>query len=291
MGTSSATSGSGSGTPLVPTWLDEPLAEPPSSDTGGAPAEEGNGPEAEQSQPSQREDTEKPPIPPPPQRRRFQSARRNFSRFAATNGADPRALGRAVRDYVRSGTGGSRRAVQRMGQSRGAARNALGVLRAVQREGSERTLRHLDLQHLVGHGVDEVLTGMTEVVCGDGATVDAATARDAWLDTVADLNRFAIDDLDSLSADQVKEFFLTFIAHSIERRLCQEIAVNASRYTNVVDESVDRQFSDFIQRTVSDSFTGDLTDLATMSDADIATVVDQTYLEALDLLEAIGDRS
>ena len=178
-----------------------------------------------------------------------------------------------------------------MGQSRGVARTALGVLRAVQRDGSERTLRQLDLQHLTGHGVGDVLTGMTDIVCGDGATVDAATARDAWLDTVAELDRFVIDDLDALSAEQIKEFFLTFIGNTIERRLCQEIAVNASRFANVVDERVDRQFTDYIQRTVRDSFTGDLTELSAMSDRDVATVVDQTYLEAWNLLEVLGDLS
>ena len=81
-----------------------------------------------------------------------------------------------------------------------------------------------------------------------------------------------------------------FIGNTIERRLCQEIAVNASRFADVVDERVDRQFADYIQRTVRDSFTGDLTELATMSEVDVATVVDQTYLEALNLLEVLGDR-
>ena len=290
MGTSSSTSGSGSATPLVPTWLEEPLTTPPAPEAGGIPSEEGNGQGADQAQPNQPEDNGKPPIPLPPQPGRFRSARSNFSRFAGSGGTDRAALGRAVRDYVRRGTGGGRRAVQRMGQSRGAARTALGVLRAVQRDGSERTLRQLDLQHLTGHGVGDVLTGLTDIVCGDGATVDAATARDAWLDTVAELDRFAIEDMDSLSAEQIKEFFLTFIGNTIERRLCQEIAVNAFRFANVVDELVDRQFADYIQRTVRDSFTGDLTELATMSDVDVATVVDQTYLEALSLLEVLGDR-
>ena len=195
-------------------------------------------------------------------------------------------------DYVRSGTGGSGRAVQRMGQSRAAARAALGVLRGVQRDGSQPTLRRHDLQHLVGRGVDEVLIGMVDVICGDGATVDAATARVAWLDTIGELDRFGIDDLDSLSADQVEELFLTFIAHTIELRLSQEIGVNSSRFASAAAEiqRVDRQFRDYVQRTVRDAFTGGLAELATMSDEDIAAVVDQTYREAWELLEVLGDR-
>ena len=168
----------------------------------------------------------RPPIPPAALPERFRGGRLNFSRFAGSGGSDGRALRRAARDYVRSGTGGSGNAVRRMGPSRTAAGNALGVLRGFQRAGVQETLRRLNLESLSGRGVQQVFIGLTEVVCRDGGPVDEAIARDAWLETISTLDEFEIDDLETLSTDQVQGIFLSFIAHTIEARLYQEIGVN-----------------------------------------------------------------
>jgi len=286
MGTSGSSSGSGSDTPLVPSWLDGPNTGPlPGGDGPDAP----NDGAGDQGQPPSEK---KPPIPPAAQPERFRGARTNFSRFAGSGGSDLKALRRAVRDYVRNGTGGSKNAVQRMGPSRAAASYALGVFRGIQRDGVQETLRRLNLENLSGRGVQEVFIGLTEVICRDGGSVDEAIARDAWLETIATLDQFGIDDLDTLSADQVKEVFLSFIAHTVEARLYQEIGVNGFEFAENLDgiDGFDEQFRDYIDRTVRDSFTGDLAQLSKMSDQNIRDVVDKTYLEAWDLLQLLGDR-
>jgi hypothetical protein len=289
MGTSGTTSGSGSGTPLVPTWLDEPGSDPlpcndPNSD--GVPGDDQSIPNDDQS------DKPKPLISPPPQPERFRSARTNFSKFANSGGKDQQALKRAVRDYVRKGTNGGAGAVRRMGPSRTAASNALGVFRGIQRDGVTETLRRLNLQNFEGQGVQQVFVGLTEVICQDGGSVDEAIARDAWLETIADLGKFGIDDLDSLSSDQIQEVFLSFIAHTVEARLYQEIGVNGFTFAEDMGDidGFDSQFRDYIERTVADSFTGDFVQISQLSDHDIREVVDKTYLEAWNLLELIGDR-
>src|SRR5690606_34505249 len=132
---------------------------------------------------------------------------------------DGRALRRAVRDYARSGTGGSGNAVRRMGSSRAAASNALGLFRGIQRDGVQETLRRLNLEELVGRGVQGIFLGLTDVVCQDGGSIDEAIARDAWLETIAVLAEYGLDDLDALTPDQIGEVFLSFIAHSIETLL------------------------------------------------------------------------
>lgn len=291
MGTSDSTSGSGTGTPLVPSWLDEPGSEPLLGDNAQKPGDSADDNSQDGQQNGQNGDS-KPEIPAPAGGERFRSARNNFSRFAGSGGNDQRALRRAVRDYVRSGTGGSKNAVRRMAPSRAAAGKALGVFRTLQRAGMQETLRRLNLQNLSGGSVQDIFTGLTEVVCQDGGSIDEGIARDAWLETIAELDHFGIDNLDALTDDQVKELFLSFIAHSIEARLYQEIGVNGFKLSDDLDDidALDRQFRDYIERSVRDSFSGDMSQLSSMSDNDIRHVVDTTYLEAWELLEQLGDQ-
>ena len=142
MGTSGSSKGSQSGTPLVPTWLDEPQTGTlPGADDVGALAGGGNDTSDNGHQGTHQEPdaTPRPVIQPPPESERFRRARANFSRFAGSGGNDRGALRRAVRDYVHSSTGGSGNAVRRMGASRAAANNALGVFRGFQRDGVQET--------------------------------------------------------------------------------------------------------------------------------------------------------
>lgn len=289
MGTSGSSSGSGTGTPLVPSWLDEPGSEPLPGNDGPASPDDGTGDGSQEEQQDGQDGGPKPPVPAPGER--FRSARTNFSRFARSGGSDRRAIRRAVRDYVRSGTGGSKNAVRRMAPSRAAAGKALGVLRGLQRDGMQETLRRLNLQNLSGGSVQDIFAGLTEVVCQDGGSIDEAIARDAWLETIAELDQFGIGNLDALTNDQVTELFLSFIAHSIEVRLYQEIGVNGFKLSDDLNdlEAFDRQFRDYIERSVRDSFSGDMSQLSNMSDDDIRHVVDTTYLEAWELLELLGD--
>lgn len=293
MGTSSSSSGSGSGTPLVPSWLDEPDSGPlPGEDGRPPPSDGGDSDGGEDGQQDGHNGGREPPQPVPAEKERFRSARNNFSRFAGSGGSDGRALRRAVRDYVRTGTGGTGNAVRRMAPSRAAAGRALGVLRALQRDGVQKTLRRIDLQNLSGRSVQDIFTGLTEVVCQDGGSIDEAIARDAWLETIAELDQFGIDNLDTLTDEQVQEPFLSFVAHSIEARLYQEIGVNGFKLSDDLDdiEGFDQQFRDYIERAVRDSFSGDISTLSNMSDDDIRSVVDSTYLEAWELLQLLGDR-
>ncbi|GAB4195058.1 MAG: hypothetical protein Tsb002_27180 [Wenzhouxiangellaceae bacterium] len=285
MGTSGSSSGSGSNTPLVPSWLEN-------GDDGPLPcSNDGDAPEGDEQNQLDTEPKVKPPLPLPAPSERFRGARTNFSRFAGSGGNDTRALRRAIRDYVRSGTGGSRTAVKRMGTSRTAASNALGVFRSIRRDGVRNTLRRLNLEELAGRSVQDVFLGLTEVICEDGGSIDEATARDAWLETIAELDQFGIDDLDNLSPEQVSEMFLSFISNSIETRLYQEIGVNGFKYADSLGgiDGFNSQLSDYIARGVRDSFQHDLSVLSNMTDQKIRDIVDSTYKDAWDLLQAWGD--
>ena len=288
MGTSGTSSGPGSGSSLVPSWLgDAPVGPLPGGDND-APSADGSEGDAGRV-PSTPESL--PPIPPTPPPARFRRARRNFSAFAGSGGTNRHALRHAVRDYVRSGAGGSRNATLRMGASRATAGGALGVFRGFQRDGTNTTLRRLNLGDLVGRPAVDLFLGLTDVICPDGGSIDEGMARDAWLETVAALDDLGIDDTATLTAGQMQEIFLAFVAHTIEARLFQDIGVNGLKIAADLTaiEAFEAELRSYIRRSVRDSFSGDLGGLATLSDRQIMTIVDLTYEEAWDLLVTWGD--
>jgi hypothetical protein len=289
MGTAGSSRGSGSNTSLVPTWLNEPPSGPlPGADPAVLPGDDPEG--GGQQSPDNDGSPARPVIQPPPERERFRGARGNFSSFARSGGSDGPALRRAVRDYVRSGTRGSGNAVTRMGSSRAAASNALGVFRGFQRDGVQDTLLRLNLGYLVGRSTREVFVGLTDVICRDGGPIDEAIARDAWLETVAEIDSFGIDDLSALTTEQVREVFLTFITHAVETKLLQEIGVNGFKVADLdAIQAFEAQFQSYLERSIRDSFASDLSQLSDLTDQQIRSIVDRTYRDAWELLETLGD--
>ena len=178
-----------------------------------------------------------------------------------------------------------------MGTSRGVASGALGVFRGFQRDGVAVTLRRLNLGRLVGGSPADIFLGLTDVICPDGGAIDESMARDAWLETVVDVETLGIVDSTNLSETEVREIFLAFVSHSIEVRLFQDIGVNGFKVAPdlMAIEAFEAQFRDYIRLSVRDSFSGSLTSLGTLSDSQIRAVVDRTYDEAWELLALLGD--
>lgn len=296
MGTSDPSKGPRGDKALVPTWIDDDPADslpgridPRGDEEQGAAGDgEANG---QLESPAPVDPAVLPPIPSAPPATRFRTARRNFSAFARSGGSDRRALQRAIRDYVRSGSGGSGNATRRMGASRAVASRALGVFRSFQRDGIETTLRRLNLGSLVGRPPFDIFLGLTHVICPDGGAIDEGMARDAWLETVAEAETLGTVDTANLSDTQVREIFLAFVSHSIEARLFQDIGVNGFKISTdlAAVEAFEGQLRSYIRLSVRDSFSSDLTALVTLSDQQIRGVVDRTYKEAWDLLVIWGD--
>ena len=287
MGTSGRSGGTLSSTSLVPTFVDDAPAGPL---PGAPPAEGAESDQADDADGNQVPPAPRPAIQPPPALYRFQEARRNFNGFVR-GGGDGGALRRGVSKYVRSGTRGSGNATRRMGASRAAASNVLGVLRGIQRDGVDETLRRLNLTRLIGRSVEDMFIGLTDVVCRDGGSIDEAIARDAWLETVAELEALNIADINAVTADQVRAVFEAFVAHAIVMRLWQDIGAKGLELGASLDsiESFQAGLLSYIRRSVRDSFSADLSALSDVSDDRIREITDQTYREAWDLLDAWGD--
>jgi hypothetical protein len=167
----------------------------------------------------------------------------------------------------------------------------LGVFRGFQRDGVDATLRRLNLSDLIGHSPEDLFLGLTDVICRDGGSIDEGMARDAWLETVAELDGLGVAGTAGLDTAQMREIFLAFMARTIESRLFQEIGVNGLKIAPdlAAIEAFESQLRSYIRRAVRDSFSGDLTRLSTLSDQQISVIIDQTYRDAWDLLLTWGD--
>ncbi len=290
MGTSNAYGGAGGGTPLIPSWLQ-------GDDDGGAGAGGGDGDGAQSPSP----DGSPPAVPPAPAPRptvpagasdRFTSARTNFSRFAGSGGSDRKSLGRAVSQYVSKSAGGSRRAAQRMGSSRGAAAGLVRFLNDASTHGLREALRTLNLESLAGRPIEEVFAGLANYVCPEGGSIDEGIARDAFVETIADLAGAGITDIDSLTAGQIQTVFELYATHAIEARICNDIGTKV--VTLPVDpraaERVQAQLRDFIQRGVSDAINAAGVNIQSLSPDAVFGFVTNVYQSAFNALQTLGER-
>jgi len=283
MGTSSAYGGPGGGTPLVPTWL-EPNgsgvpAAPDATSTVGKPA------------PVIPALPNRPPVQPPPTAGRFTAARNNFSRFARSGGRDRASLGRAVAGYVSTASGGARQAARRMGSSRTVGARLLGFLSDSRARGAREALRALNLEGLAGRPIEEVFLGLADFVCPDGGTVDEGIARDAFIETIADLAGNGITDLDALTSDQMQTVFELYATHAIEARLCNDIGAKTILLPRNVRaaEQVQAQLRDFIRRGVSDALTAARGVLQMLTPDRVLQFVGGIYERAFAILQTLGE--
>lgn len=290
MGTSSAYGGAGGGTPLIPSWLQGDgnggAAGASPGDGGGTPPSSSDGTTpAVPPAPAAR------PIPPAGASDRFTSARTNFSRFASSGGSDRRSLGRAVSQYVSKSAGGSRQAAQRMGSSRGAGAGLVRFLNDATANGVREALRTLNLESLAGRPIEEVFSGLADYICPEGGSIDEGIARDAFIETIADLASAGITDIDALTSDQIQTVFELYATHAIEARICNDIGIKV--VTLPADphatERVQAQLRDFIQRSVSDAINAVSVNIQSLTPDAVMDFVTNVYQSAFDVLQTIGD--
>lgn len=283
MGTSSAFGGQGGGTPLVPSWLGDegapPAASPDTPPDGGTPDVPPAAPPA------------RPPIPPAADPTRFTAARNNFSRFAGSGGSDRRSLGRSVSRYVGSSSGGARTAAARMGSSRGAGSRLLVFLSDTVARGATEALRALNLGALAGRPIEEIFLGLTDYVCPDGGSIDEGIAREAFIETIADLASAGITDLDGFTAEQMQTVFELYATNAIEARLCNDIGAKTIILPSDSREAarVQVQLNDFIRRGVADALTAARAAAATLTPDRVLQFVGGIYEQAFAILQIMGN--
>lgn len=285
MGTSTPFGGPSGSSPIVPSWLGGDDSEPVSPEGTGPDAQSpnGNGP------PPMGPPTE--PIPPMADPDRYSAARNNFSRFARSGGRDRGRLGRAVSSYVGSSTGGARAAAARMGSSSRAGGRLLGFLSDVAERGAGAALQTLNLSVLAGHPIEEIFLGLVDYVCPDGGSVDEGIAREAFIETIADLAGAGITDLNSMTADQIQTVFELYATNAVEARLCNDIGGRVITIPpNVLGAAqVQAQLHDFIQRGVADALATAGVAAVALTPERVLGFVEGIYEEAFVILQSMGE--
>lgn len=285
MGTSSPFGGQSGTSAIVPSWLDSDGSAPVTPDGTEADGQSPNG----NGSPPMGPPTA--PIPPVADPNRFLAARNNFSRFARSGGRDRQSLGRAVSNYVGTSTGGPRAAAVRMGSASRAGGRLLGFLSDVAARGARAALRTLNLDVLAGRPIEEIFLGLVDYVCPDGGSVDEGIARDAFVETIADLATAGITDFNSMTAGQIQTVFELYATNAIEARLCNDIGGRAITLPPDVLSAVQvqAQLHDFIQRGVADALVAAGIDATALTPRRVLGFVEGIYEEAFAILQSMGE--
>ncbi|POF33911.1 Qat anti-phage system associated protein QatB [Roseibium marinum] len=291
MGTSGTFGGSKNG--LVPSWVDEPASPPAAAPDNGEPdstnGDGTGGPDQNGEAPAGTTPAQSyQPIPAVPESSGLGGARGNITRGARTS--DERALRRGAGRYV-SASGGGRAAASRMPNSRAVAGGVAGLARNFVNQGPAEALRRFNLEGMAGAPAEDVFVALTDMLCPAGGTIDEAIARDAMLETVADLAAAGVGNFDELSADDLREFFIGVVSRSIEGKILNEVGTNAIAAPSDIGgvERAQAMLHDFIEGCVRDEFDARGTALSDLEAAAIDSFVDDLYGAALDLVEALGD--
>jgi len=177
-----------------------------------------------------------------------------------------------------------------MGSSRRAGRKLLGFLRDTIERGAEKALEALHLDSLAGRPIDEVFLGMIDYVCPDGGSIDEGIARDAFIETIADLAENGITDLDTLNSNQLQTVFELYTTHTIENRMINDIGAKAIQFPSDarVALRIQSQLRDFIRRGVADALNTARETLLSLTQRNIQRFVDQIYEVAFDVLRSLA---
>ena len=287
MGTSGTFGGSKSG--LVPSWVDEPASSPVAPPNGAGDGAQDGGADGEgDAAPTPAAPKPYPPMPAVPVNSGLGTARSNMTRGART--ANAGAIRRGAGQYVRA-SGGGRAAARRMPNSRAVAGGVAGLARSFASQGPAEALRKFNLEGMAGAPAEDVFVALTEMLCPAGGTIDEAIARDAMLETVADLAAAGVGNFDDLSADDLREFFIGVVSRSIEGKILNEVGTNAVSVPADIAgvERAQNMLHNFVEGCVRDEFEALGTDLGDLGGDAIDSFVDDLYAAALDLVEALGE--
>lgn len=277
MGTSKGYGGPSSG--LVPSWIDD-VAQP------AAPVAQPSG--SAQANPSQPRSAHLGPVS-NDGTASLRGARSSFTRFARTG--SPSDLGNALSSYMRKGVGGSARGARRMGTSRATAANLLSIFGDVQRNGAAETLRRLQLTVAPGQPASQVLLSLLEFICPPGGAIDEGVARQAALNTIAELDEAGSGSFEDMTQADRQNFFLDFVANSIESMIMADLGGRGITMPDDVDavERLQSQLSSFITGCTRGQLANRLEQWPAPTDQEVNQVTSAIYEAAFDLIATAAE--
>lgn len=121
--------------------------------------------------------------------------------------------------------------------------------------------------------------------------MDEGIARDAFIETIADLAENGITDFDSLTPDQMQTIFELYATHAIETRVCNDIGMKAITLPADAAQaaSVQKQLLDFVRRSVSDALTQARAAMQALTPARVFGFVTRVYEQAFAILQTMAE--
>jgi hypothetical protein len=179
-----------------------------------------------------------------------------------------------------------------MGAAKTAGQRLLSFLTTAQSQGAQQALRSLNLQALAGRPIEEIFLGLADSIFPDGGSIDEGIAREAFVETIAELTVLGVTDFDALTLDQMLTVFELYTTRTIEARLCNDIGANsiAMPSSTSVVELAQRQIHDFIQRGVSDALSKARA-AGPLTTSTVQSFVDRVYEEAFEILRVMGEEA
>ncbi|HEK0907447.1 TPA: hypothetical protein SMQ04_002216 [Pseudomonas putida] len=179
-----------------------------------------------------------------------------------------------------------------MGTSRAAAAKLLSIFGDVQRNGAAETLRRLQLTVAPGQPASQVLLALLEFICPPGGAIDEGVARQAALNTIAELDEAGSGSFEDMTQADRQNFFLDFVANSIESMIMADLGGRGITMPDDVDavERIQSQLSSFITGCTRGQLANRLEQWPAPTDQEVNQVTSVIYEAAFDLIATAAER-
>lgn len=277
---------------MVPSWVGDPAPSPAAPPQGppedGQDATPDDGQRPDTAPPAPAVPTPYPAIQPPVPGTNYGSARGNMT--SGTKNGSSGSICSGAGKYV-AASGGGRAAAQQLSSSRALAGGLASLASTISRDGPAEALRRFNLESLAGAPAQDVFVALTDALCPPGGTIDEAIARDALLETIADLAANGIGNFDQLNQVDLQEIFIGVVSRSIEGRILNEVGTNAIKFSPDIAavERTQRMLHSFVIGCVRDRFQVSGESISSLDSAQIDDFVSDLYAASFDLMQTMGE--
>ncbi|TRN88971.1 hypothetical protein DT385_03495 [Pseudomonas syringae] len=178
-----------------------------------------------------------------------------------------------------------------MGTSRATAGKLLTIFGDVQRNGAAETLRRFQLTVAPGQPASQVLLALLEFICPPGGAIDEGVARQAALNTIAELDDAGTGSFEDMTQTDRQNFFLDFVANSIESMIMADLGGRGITMPDDVEavERIQSQLSSFITGCTRGQLANRLEQWPAPTDQEVNQVSSAIYEAAFDLIATAAE--